>query len=135
LHVFVTAKTRYGKARIRLTKNQWEAANATPARSQSRSHIAIKVKQRLKGAGARLDWLNWDEIYFYDVSQRGPESVELSSPLDNFNAQVQQGLEWAEEQADIQAAAELFPDFFDYTPAVYRGDQGCGCVPSRVTER
>lgn len=111
------------------------AANATPARPQSRSHIAIKVKQRLKKAGARLDWLSWDEILFCDVGQRGPESVELSSPLDNFNAQVQQNLDWAIEQADFQEATELFPDFFDYTPAVYRGDQGCGCVPSRITRR
>lgn len=135
MHVFVTAKTRYGKARIRLTKGQWEAANATPGRYLSRSHIAIVVKERLRGAGARLVWLNWDEIYFCDVSPNGPESVELSSPLDKFSAQVQQGLEWAEEQADIQEAAELFPDFFDYTPAVYRSDQGCGCVPSRITRR
>mgnify|MGYP006273975105 CR=1 FL=1 len=148
MHVFVTAWTRYGRVRLRLTTNQWEAARAYPAREKSRSHIAIKVKKRLNAAGAtKLVWLSWNEIHFSNVSSRGPEFVKLHSPQDAFDSEVRSALEWAEEQSQpeddpddsdeqgLEDAAELFPERFGLTPAAFPSDLGCGCVPSPITRR
>lgn len=145
MHVFVTAWTRYGQVRLRLTKNQWEAARAYPAREKSRAHIAIKVKKRLNAAGAtNLVWLSWNEIHFSNVSAKGPEFVKLSSAQDAFDSEVNRALEWAEEQGQpenpddsegLEDAAELFPERFGLTPPAFPSDLGCGCVPSPITRR
>mgnify|MGYP003331270053 CR=1 FL=1 len=55
MHVYVTAKTKYGQVRLRITVKQWQAANtAKVPRAKARDHISIKVKERLNKAGAEM---------------------------------------------------------------------------------
>lgn len=131
----MTAKTKYGKVRLRLTTKQWRAAkNDFSPRGKSRAHIAIKVKERLNKAGASIRWLNWDEIAFSDVSAQGSESVSIVSPRQAYEAQVlerTQAIASAQDEGEIMS--ELFPGQYYTMPSPELGP--CGCVPSRITRR
>ncbi len=161
-NVYVTAITRYGDARVSISKKQWE--DALKGASNSKNHISIKVKERLIKQGARLRWLRWDDITFDSLS-KSPESPVPSStilysdikkfddgvakltkqpenlpqpqpsPLALHNAEVDQMAKRAEAMVteDVpRAAAELFPEAFGFTPPS-SDFEGCGCTPRPIT--
>ena len=161
-NVYVTASTRYGDARIRITKRQWD--NAFKGVHAARDHIAIKVKSRLNEDGYKVYWLKWVEITFDSLSKSAESPVPSStilysdikkfddgvakltkqpenlpqpqpSPLALHNAEVDQMAKRAEAMVteDVpQAAAELFPEAFGFTPPSSDFD-GCGCTPRPIT--
>jgi len=135
-NVYVTAYTRYGDARISITKRQWD--NALKGVHAARDHIAIKVKSRLNGDGYKVYWLKWVEITFGPVSsQKEPESPAQAqpSPLALHKAEVAKIAEEAEAMVtaeELDEATRLFPGFFGSTPLSSRFD-ACGCVPRPIT--
>ena len=135
MYVYVTAKTKYGQVRLRITTKQWQAANtAKVSRSKARDHISIKVKERLNKAGAYVHWLKWEEISFAEISSQGCESAVLSSPLEAHDRAVRaivSQLEATPPAEEDEIMSELFPGYTQPTP----GYEPCGCVPSSVTRQ
>lgn len=138
-NVYVTASTRYGEARVRITKQQWDVAiSGNKGSTNARAYIAIKVKSRLNEAGAILIWLSWDEITFGPISsQKEPENPPQPHPsaLALHNARVSEMAKQAEAMAaeeDFEDATRLFPGFFGSTPPPSDFD-ACGCVPHPIT--
>ena len=138
-NIYVTASTIYGDARVRISKQQWDAAiSGSKGSTNARAYIAIKVKSRLNEAGAIIIWLSWDEITFGPISsQKEPENLPQPqpSPLALRNAEVAKVVAQAEAMAaeeDFEDATRLFPGFFGSIPPSSDSDP-CGCVPRPIT--
>jgi len=134
--IYVTASTRYGDARVRITKQQWD--NALKGVHAARDHISIKVKSRLNNNGCKVYWLKWVEISFGPISsQREPESPSQPPPsaLAQHNARVSEMAKQAEvmiTDEDFEEATRLFPEAFGLTAPSPRFD-ACGCTPRPIT--
>ena len=140
-NIYVTARTRYGDARVRVSAQQWNVAiGGGKGSTNARAYIAIKVKSRLNEAGAIIIWLSWDETTFGPISPRKePESLTQPQPqpsaLALHNAKVAQMAKEAEAMAaeeDFDEATRLFPEAFGLTPPSSRFD-ACGCTPRPIT--
>jgi hypothetical protein len=145
------------KASVEIDRKVFERAvgitNDRPQRAQA--SICINVRTALSKQKVQMGYLNFytgpsndDRFYFIIRSARasgvawefrkGKLVGEVPpSPLSQHNSQVEQALNWALDETfqDFQEAHELFPEYFGQRSASFNSEAGCGCVPSRVTER
>ena len=145
------------KASVEIDRKVFErAVGISGERPQmAQANICINVRTALAKEKIQMSYLNFytgpsndDRFYFIIRSARASGAVwefrngklvgEVPpSPLSQYNSEVEQALNWALDVTfqDFQDADQLFPEYFGQRPASFNSEAGCGCVPSRVTER
>ena len=146
-YVWVTAVTRWGSARIRLPEALYakarrlnNAGRLYPANAGCRDHICIKVRTRLKQAGAKPPFIKWENITFQDVAHSTDpnafkESVDVGSPAEIHQSRIDAILELIDNRLEDSDPLRLFEDsaiVSDNSDYVYNP---CGCVPWPLTEK
>jgi len=123
--------------------------------AKARDNVCIVVRTALAKKNIRMGFLKFytgssnEAGYFFIIRSARARNVAWEfksgklvgeippSPLKQFEAQVEQAANMALEATfqDFQEANQLFPEYFGQSPASFNSEAGCGCVPSRVTER